>query len=229
MKIKPHGAWYLLPVGLLFISGIIAVVFFFQAVINPVMNVMDTTLNEVYDEELTSGSFIALYFEDEDVIEYEFYEEDDNYFFEYSTTSSSYRVEVEILRLEGGLESTGFEIVTFDPAEAYTVDEFTNFADVNILEDGTYRIIYSSYDDINIDFGLQFADWSQFGAKIVTAIASLIIGVPLAIISFIVIIVMRSNSKKTNGATPISKHIDPAFIKKEEKKDKEEIDKHFDY
>ncbi len=229
MKIKPHGAWYVLPVGILFIAGVIAVVLFYQAVMSPVMNVMDATLNEVYDEELVTNSFIALYFEDEDVIEYSFVEEDGDYFFRYETAQGNYTVQVEILRLSGGAEHTGFEIVTFDYANAYTVDELTNFADVNILEDGEYRIIYSSYDDINIDFGLQFSDWSLYGPKIVGAIVSLFIGVPAAIISFIVIIVMRSNSKKKNGEKPLSPHIDPAFIKKEEKKEQSEVDKHFDY
>ena len=156
-------------------------------------------------------------------------EDDGENFFRYETAQGNYTVQVEILRLSGGAEHTGFEIVTFDYANAYTVDEFTNFADVNILEDGEYRIIYSSYDDINIDFGLQFSDWSLYGPKIVGAIVSLFIGVPAAIISFIVIIVMRSNSKKKNGEKPLSPHIDPAFIKKEEKKEQSEVDKHFDY
>lgn len=229
MKVKPHGAWYLLPVGILFITGVIAVIFFFQAVISPIMNVMDANLNQVYDEELTGGSFISLYFEDEDVIDYSFVEEDGEHFFRYETSDGMYSVEVEIVRMDEGALSDGYTIVTFDYADAYTVDEYTNFADINIDEDGTYRIIYSSYDDININFGIQFADWGTYGTKVMVAIISLIIGVPASIISFIVLIVLRANSKKNHHQAPLSPHIDPAFAKKEDVKEKSEVDKHFDY
>ena len=52
-----------------------------------------------------------------------------------------------------------------------------------------------SYDDINIDFGIQFAEWNNHGVQIRVSLISLIIGLPASIISFILIIRLRANSK----------------------------------
>jgi hypothetical protein len=229
MKIKPKGLWYLLPVGLLFTSVIIGVILFFQAVITPLMNVENVELNQTYEKELGEGSWISLYVEDEDIISYSFEEFNDVYRFTYETTSSTYSVIFDVDRIDGDDIDSGFYYQVFDPStEAYTVDEFTNFADVNITTDGTYRIIFSSYDDIQVKFGAQFTNWDIYGVKIIAAMIVLVVGISLAIVSFIVIIIMRSNAKKHIHTIPFHPNLDHSFVKQNEN-EKKDVDDNFDY
>ena len=211
MKIKPHGSLYILPFGLLFTSIVVATILFVQAMFSPVIEMTEIEIGNVYEQELKSGDFISLFFEDDNIEAYSFYEEGEQYCFDVGADATS-----------------GFDIVTFEEENAFLVDDYLNFADIDITEDGTYTVIFNTYNE-NIEYGLQYYKWSSFGNKLLLAGVSLAVGIPAGIISFIVIIVIRSNSKKNLRNSPSNPQIDPIFINKEYEREKKEVDNHFDY
>ena len=205
MKIKPHGAWYLAPFLISFISVIVAVIILAQqAMMLPASRLTEASLNQEYERELFSGDYIALYFEDEGVSSYSFNLIEGDRYLNYTTPQGTFRVHVEIQRVSGNLGGIGYEIENFNSDEALQLGRYKNFADVNITEDGTYRIIYSSDDTIDAGLGFRFVNWTTGGMKIIQAIVLLVIGIPVSILSFVIIIVLRSMSKKKNSSRPTS-------------------------
>ena len=105
-----------------------------------------------------------------------------------------------------------------------------NFVDIDITNDAEYRFrLVPYFSSPTADLGVQYITIEETVKTMIIAIVSLVIGYPIAIISFIVIIVRRSGSKKNNNNTPHNRHIDPAFMKKQQIKDKSKIENHFDY
>jgi len=229
MKIKPHGAWYLLPVGLIFISTIIAIVFFYFSIIEPYTSLEDIEENEWYEASYVAGDFISLYFADDTVTSFSAYEFELDYYVDFETTNNNtytYRIDVERL---SGLGGNGCDLFVFE-FEEYMLDDYMNFVDIDITNDAEYRFrLVPYFSSPTADLGVQYITIEETVKTMIIAIVSLVIGYPIAIISFIVIIVRRSGSKKNNNNTPHNRHIDPAFMKKQQIKDKSKIENHFDY
>ena len=122
MKIKPHGAWYLLPVGLIFISTIIAIVFFYFSIIEPYTSLEDIEENEWYEASYVAGDFISLYFADDTVTSFSAYEFELDYYVDFETTNNNtytYRIDVERL---SGLGGNGCDLFVFE-FEEYMLDD----------------------------------------------------------------------------------------------------------
>ena len=196
MKIKPHGAFFLIPVTLLTLGVILGVVFFYQGVLAPFQNLQEMPINTPIEVELGDGSFVSLFLEDEDMTDYSIEFFDTYYLVSYTTAHEDHQFQVMIENTSSITASEGWNFEEFDQNDAYTYDGYINFADVNMTSNGTYEITISSYDDIPANFSYAVADFETTGMQVVYAVVSFLVGVIGAIIGFIIIIIMRSSSRK---------------------------------
>lgn len=180
---------FAIPISLLFVGIIVPGILLFLAVIHPLMNVKDVEINERNSVYLVEDSWIALYIEDEGLETYEVRVVNDAYLLSYTTARGVFSIEIEVTRLEHENAFSGFFLHVYDPVtEAYTVDEFTNFADIYITEPGTYEVAYSSFDDIDESFGIQYSNYNDVGVKITIATIIFFLSIGSSIGSFIYLI-----------------------------------------
>jgi hypothetical protein len=227
MKTKPSGTYYLIPIAILFISIFLAVFLFFRGVMSPLMDTTEIEINQSFTQELSSGSFVSLFIEDEDMIDYSIEEFDGYYVLTYTTNSDTHSVQIEILNDSSLTPTSGFNFEEFEYTTAYTIDNHINFADINIEDTGSYIITISTYNDIPASFAYSVVDFEGDVGFIFTALAVGFFGFLISLILFIIIMVKRSKAKRLAYTSYSYNHIpEPQPLgsqyyqpKEEEKKD----------
>jgi len=179
------------------ISGIsIAVIFFYQAVITPLENITDMTMNQATDFWLTEGSFISLYIDDEKLTDYEITENEDIYLIHYQSGADTYVLQLDVINLDDEDQSFGYHISEKAPNSTYTFDNYLNYADITLTETGNYRLRLVSYDDLPGTFGYAFSDFDTATNKLMISGLGIGIGVGGAVASLITISIFRNKSRK---------------------------------
>lgn len=202
MKKKPHGLFYLIPVGLLLVGLGLGVYFFYQAVMAPLQNIQEITMNRENDLVLSEGSFISLYINDDELEAYEILQNDGIYLLHYKSKNDFYLIEIEIVNL-GNTENpmSGFYISEIEENSTYTFDDYLNYGDIKVIEDSTYRVRLISYDDLPSSFGFAYSDYNDASAKLLTSVLGISIGTGGAIISFTVLMILRAKANKEQKET----------------------------
>lgn len=198
MKLKPHGLFYLVPIGLLLTGIALAVIFFYQAVVVPLMNIEEISMNRSYEFIFSEGSFVSLFIEDDELTSYEVSESTDMYLITYVSKDVEYKIELDIINLGEDDQSTGYHVTELSANSTYTFDQYLNFTDITFDQDGEYLVRLVSYDDLPGTFGFAYSDYDTAAGKLMTATLGLVIGVGGALVSFIVLLIFRSKYKHSH-------------------------------
>ena len=196
MKKAPHGLFYLIPVGLLVIGVTLGVIFFYTAVVTPLMNIEIITMNQSNEFEFSEGSFVSLFIADDELEEYEIIPYEDTYVIRYVSDGDQYLIELDIMNLDSDTPTDGFHVSELNPSSTYTFDDFLNFGDIKFDEASTFRIRLISYDDLPGTFGYAYSDYDDAASKLLIATLGISIGTGGALISFTALMILRGKARK---------------------------------
>ena len=196
MKKAPHGLFYLIPVGLLVIGVTLGVIFFYTAVVTPLMNIETITMNQSNEFEFSEGSFVSLFIADDELEEYEIIPYEDTYVIRYVSDGDQYLIELDIMNLDSDTPTDGFHVSELNPSSTYTFDDYLNFGDIKFDEASTFRIRLISYDDLPGTFGYAYSDYDDAASKLLIATLGISIGTGGALISFTALMILRGKARK---------------------------------
>ena len=183
---------YLIPIGTLFIFGAISTLFFYLAVVAPLMNIKKVEINRTIETTLSEDSFMSIFVKDLEITNYEIVETVSGYQIICYQDEDAYQITFEVTNSDG--EDAGYYVRPQAPNQTYTFDNYMNVTDIVFQEDDTYYILIASYDDLPGEFGYSISNSSDAGVKLTIATVTGIIAIVGSIGSLVYILIRNSKA-----------------------------------